>query len=236
MQAAITITGAVRMPKLWVLEDDEDAINLYEKVFTTGYTTRYFKTLGELKSAASDRSQARPDLLIADLHLPDGEFSNFVEGNANSLDMPFAVVSANDDYTTLSALFKKGAKDFFVKPVNKNEILYKIERILSGKSNTDSSKQQFKDMTLDTFSQSVIRTGREKAIQLTQTEYKILALFFRNSDRRLNREEIISEVWRNEALSPKAFDFHLSKLREKLRDLGVKIHYQTNEGYCLTTD
>ncbi len=236
MQAALMMTGAVRMPKLWVLEDDEDAIHLYEKVFTTGYTTRYFKTLSELKTAAADRTQARPDLLIADLHLPDGEFSNFVDGNAASLDMPFAVVSANDDYSTLSTLFRKGAKDFFVKPVNKNEILYKIERILSGNGATDTTKPKYKDLTLDTFSQSVMRAGREKSIQLTQTEYKILALFFRNPDRRLNREEIIAEVWKNEALSPKAFDFHLSKLREKLRDLMVKIHYQTSEGYCLTIE
>lgn len=224
------------MPKLWVLEDDEDAIKLYENVFTSGYTTRYFKTLNELRSAAADKSQTRPDLLIADLHLPDGEFSKFFESNPHALDMPFAVVSANDEYSTLSELFKKGAKDFFVKPVNKNEILYKIEQILSGKGDGEATKPRFKDLTLDTFSQSVMRAGKDKTIQLTQTEYKILALFFRNPDRRLNRDEIIAEVWKNEALSPKAFDFHLSKLREKLRDLTVKIHYQTNEGYCLTLD
>ena len=149
--------------------------------------------------------------------------------------VPFAVVSASDDYKILQDCFKKGARDFFVKPVNKNEILFKINRILNdkGQSNVALAKPRFKDLTLDTFTQTVTRENVQKIIQLTQTEYKILALFFRNPERRLNREEIIGEVWKSEALSPKACDFHLSKLREKLRELSVKINYQTNEGYCL---
>ncbi|MBC7386405.1 MAG: response regulator transcription factor [Cryobacterium sp.] len=222
------------MTHLWVLEDDEDAIILYQKMFQSGFEAEYFKSLNDLRSAITVNGR-RPELLIADLHLPDGEFTTLLGGDSAALDMPFAVVSASDDYKILQDCFKKGARDFFVKPVNRNEILFKINRILNEKSQPASalSKPQFKDLTLDTFTQTVSRENSKKVIQLTQTEYKILALFFRNPDRRLNREEIIGEVWKSEALSPKAFDFHLSKLREKLRDLTVKINYQTNEGYCL---
>jgi DNA-binding response OmpR family regulator len=223
------------MAHLWVLEDDEDAILLYQKMFQAGYEAEYFKSLNDLRDAILKSDNKKPELLIADLHLPDGEFTNFLGANA-SLEMPFAVVSASDDYKILQDCFKKGARDFFVKPVNKNEILFKINRILSEKGQTNTgglAKPRFKDLTLDTFTQTVTRENVQKIIQLTQTEYKILALFFRNPERRLNREEIIGEVWKSEALSPKAFDFHLSKLREKLRELNVKINYQTNEGYCL---
>jgi DNA-binding response OmpR family regulator len=230
-----TVGVAKDMAHLWVLEDDEDAILLYQKMFQSGFEAEYFKSLSDLKSALSKNEGRKPELLIADLHLPDGEFTQFL-GNAASLEMPFAVVSASDDYKILQDCFKKGARDFFVKPVNKNEILFKINRILNEKglqAGVALAKPRFKDLTLDTFTQTVTREGLSKVIQLTQTEYKILALFFRNPDRRLNREEIIGEVWKSEALSPKAFDFHLSKLREKLRELNVKINYQTNEGYCL---
>jgi DNA-binding response OmpR family regulator len=222
------------MAHLWVLEDDEDAILLYQKMFQTGFEAEYFKSLNDLRDAILKTDNKKPELLIADLHLPDGEFTHFLGANA-SLEMPFAVVSASDDYKILQDCFKKGARDFFVKPVNKNEILFKINRILNEKGQTGNalSKPRFKDLTLDTFTQTVTRDAVQKIIQLTQTEYKILALFFRNPERRLNREEIIGEVWKSEALSPKAFDFHLSKLREKLRELNVKINYQTNEGYCL---
>jgi len=222
------------MAHLWVLEDDEDAILLYQKMFQTGFQAEYFKSLSDLRDAMMKSDTKKPELLIADLHLPDGEFTNFLGSNA-ALEMPFAVVSASDDYKILQDCFKKGARDFFVKPVNKNEILFKINRILNdkGQSSVALAKPRFKDLTLDTFTQTVTRENVQKIIQLTQTEYKILALFFRNPERRLNREEIIGEVWKSEALSPKAFDFHLSKLREKLRELSVKINYQTNEGYCL---
>lgn len=222
------------MAHLWVLEDDEDAILLYQKMFQTGFEAEYFKSLNDLRDALTKSDTKKPELLIADLHLPDGEFTNFLGSNA-ALEMPFAVVSASDDYKILQDCFKKGARDFFVKPVNKNEILFKINRILNdkGQNSVALAKPRFKDLTLDTFTQTVTRENIQKIIQLTQTEYKILALFFRNPERRLNREEIIGEVWKSEALSPKAFDFHLSKLREKLRELSVKINYQTNEGYCL---
>jgi DNA-binding response OmpR family regulator len=221
---------------LWVLEDDQDAITLYKKIFQTDFEAEYFTTLGDLKIAITQESKT-PELLIADLHLPDGEFTQFL-GSSDELEIPFAVVSASDDYKILQDCFKKGARDFFVKPVNKNEILFKINRILNEKDQDPAalSKPHYKNLTLDTFTQTVSREGIQKIIQLTQTEYKILALFFRNPDRRLNRDEIIGEVWKSEALSPKAFDFHLSKLREKLRELNVKINYQTNDGYCLVQD
>ena len=233
-EAQFASGAAENMAHLWVLEDDEDAILLYQKMFQTGFEAEYFKSLNDLRDAISKSDSKKPELLIADLHLPDGEFTNFLGANA-TLDMPFAVVSASDDYKILQDCFKKGARDFFVKPVNKNEILFKINRILNekGQSGVALAKPRFKDLTLDTFTQTVARENVQKIIQLTQTEYKILALFFRNPERRLNREEIIGEVWKSEALSPKAFDFHLSKLREKLRELNVKINYQTNEGYCL---
>jgi len=222
------------MTHLWILEDDEDAITLYQRMFQSGFETEYFKSLSDLRAAFQKPENKKPELLIADLHLPDGDFTSFL-GTTESLDVPFAVVSAIDDYTTLQDCFKKGARDFFVKPVNQNEILFKINRILKEKpGNADmSAKPKFQDLELDTFTQTVTRENVQKTIQLTQTEYKILALFFRNAGRRLNREEIIGEVWKSEALSPKAFDFHLSKLREKLRELTVKIHYQASEGYCL---
>jgi DNA-binding response OmpR family regulator len=227
--------GALKnMAHLWVLEDDEDAILLYQKIFQAGFETEYFKSINDLKDAMQSNKGKKPELLIADLHLPDGEFTNFLGASA-SLDMPFAVVSASDDYKILQDCFKMGARDFFVKPVNKNEILFKINRILNEKGQTAAAnaKPRFKELTLDTFTQTVAREAIHKVIQLTQTEYKILALFFQNQERRLVRDEIIGEVWKSEALSPKAFDFHLSKLREKLRELTVKIHYQSNEGYCL---
>lgn len=229
--------AAKNMAHLWVLEDDEDAILLYQKMFQSGFEAEYFKSLNDLRDAITKSDHKKPELLIADLHLPDGEFTSFLGANA-SLEMPFAVVSASDDYKILQDCFKKGARDFFVKPVNKNEILFKINRILNekGQSGAALAKPRCKDLTLDTFTQTVTRENVQKIIQLTQTEYKILALFFRNQERRLNREEIIGEVWKSEALSPKAFDFHLSKLREKLRELNVKINYQTNEGYCLVQE
>jgi DNA-binding response OmpR family regulator len=232
---ALMMSGVGKsMAQLWILEDDEDAIRLYEKIFHPIYETQYFKSLSDLKTAIGTETK-KPELLIADLRLPDGNFMQFLESMAKAITMPFAIVSAADDFSVLKDCFKKGARDFFVKPFNQNEILYKVNRILQG-APSETSQIKFKDLTLDTYAQNVTRSGLAHQIQLTQTEYKILSLFFRNADRRLNREEIIGEVWKSEALSPKAFDFHLSKLREKLRELSAKINYQASEGYCLVQE
>jgi DNA-binding response OmpR family regulator len=222
-----------KLPLLWILEDDFDMTLVYEDLFRDRYDLRFFKELAELRASLEGRER-HPALLIADLQLSDGCFMALACQGGIHLEFPYVVVSGSDQLTRLEQAFAHGARDYFVKPINRNAMLFKIERLLS-ESTLDgpATRPSFAGLTLDAFAQNVTRENRPIEVPLTQTEFRMMALFFRAPFRRLHRDHIISTLWAGEQLSHKVFDFHLSKAREKLARLSVAIDYRSGEGYRL---
>ena len=79
----------------------------------------------------------------------------------------------------------------------------------------------------------VLRKNEPRAVPLTQTEFRIAVLFFNAPERVFSRQDIISVLWERRAVSAKVLDFHLSKLREKIAPLSLKIEFSRQEGYRL---
>jgi DNA-binding response OmpR family regulator len=74
----------------------------------------------------------------------------------------------------------------------------------------------FGDARIDFARMSLIRRGRE--IQLTATEFKLLAFLLQNPERVITRAELLETVWGHPPADPKTrtVDIHISKLRQKL--------------------
>lgn len=220
------------MKKIWVLENEGKTLNIYENLFQENFETKYFKLLDELRLALQNE-KGKPDLLIANLNLPDGKFEDQLLDVCLKLEVPFAAVSESDELEVLKAAFERGALDVWVKPINANKTFYKVNKLIEeNKAKNQVVFPKFGELTLDPFDQQVTRESFQATIPLTQTEYKILALLFTKVAPRLERTKIISRVWERTVQSSRVFDFHLSKLREKLRKVSVKIEL-AKEGYCL---
>src|SRR4051812_34412256 len=112
--------------RIWILEDDLELVALYEKIFNTHFVCDYFNSIKEF-AYAQLTSKIKPDLMIADLLLPDGKFLPYVQ-LMKKIAYPYVVVSASDETEVLEDCFKNGASDFFVKPIKASEVLVKIER------------------------------------------------------------------------------------------------------------
>jgi len=220
------------MKKIWVLENEAKTLSIYEKLFQDNFETKYFKLLDELRLALQNE-KSKPDLLITNLLLPDGNFENQLLDVCLKLEVPFAAVSESDDLEVLKAAFERGALDVWVKPISGNKTLFKVNKLIEeNEAKNQLVFPKFGELTLDPFDQQVTRESFPTTIPLTQTEYKILALLFTKVAPRLERTKIISRVWERTVQSSRVFDFHLSKLREKLRKVSVKIEL-AKEGYCL---
>ena len=96
--------------KIWILEDDHGCLFVYQDILDIRYSTRYFKTLDEFKTALEESAGDLPDLVIADLKLPDGSFLTFLSSDDNKklLDMPFLVISSVNDIDALRFCFEDG--------------------------------------------------------------------------------------------------------------------------------
>ena len=179
---------------IWILEDDKNCQFVYEQVLDFRYKTRYFESIDTFAAALRECRDNLPALIIADLLLPDGNFLNFLtESKENELlTIPFIIVSSIDDIDALRFCFNEGALDYLTKPFKKNEILVKIENILSGRSSRTIITGDSKDVTLDGV----------KINNLTSKQLQVLSLFLHSPMRTVNRGDILKKVWGSTTVHP----------------------------------
>jgi DNA-binding response OmpR family regulator len=205
---------------IWVLEDDKGCRLVYEQTLDHRYETRYFERIDEfskeLRACYEKGQEYLPKLIVADLMLSDGNFLTYLtDGEKEIFDIPFIIVSSVDDIDALRFCFKEGALDCLTKPFKKNELLVKIENVLSG-----SLRQQ--PQTSEGVNKSLNLDGVE-VTSLTAKQKQLLNLFLASDDRSVSRNDILENVWQDTSVHPKTVDVHLYNLRRKVNEYGYII-------------
>jgi DNA-binding response OmpR family regulator len=216
--------------KVWILEDDESARFVYQECLGFRYNLFFFETLTDLRVKAdfhADNHSSFPDLVIADLRLPDGDFLTYIsqENSLLTLNTPFIVVSSIDDLDVLRACFEEGARDYLTKPFSKNELIVKVQRILG----PPQAKEQFE---LDPMTLRVKKSdsGAEAGFaQLTARELQIFSVLRKNIQNGVSRKDLLKQVWSDTAVTTKTLDVHLFNIRRKLSKIGIEIKLREHE-------
>ena len=117
---------------IWILESDRGQQIMYEQVLEDVCTTRFFDTINEFNEFFVLNRDETPFMLISELNLRDGSLLNFLTADKRGLQrsFPFMVVSGEDDLDSMRLCQEEGAYDYLVKPVNQNELTFKIENVL----------------------------------------------------------------------------------------------------------
>lgn len=205
---------------IWILEDDKGCQFVYEQTLDHRYDTRYFDRIDDFATALKDVYQndktKLPKMIVADLMLSDGNFLTYLTDSEKEIfDIPFIIVSSVDDIDALRFCFKEGALDYLTKPFKKNELLVKIENVLSGVNRPRPVSEDGLTKTLDLDGQEV--KG------LTTKQMQLLSLFINSNDRSVTRHDILDKVWRDTSVHPKTVDVHLYNLRRKVHEYGYLI-------------
>jgi DNA-binding response OmpR family regulator len=198
---------------IWVLEDNEGCLFVYEEILSEKYDTKFFVNLAQLFESA--KSGAAPDLLITDIALPDGKFLNHLDDYRQiHPHTPIIIVSGMDDYETISSSFSEGVIDYLTKPFRPTELLVKVERALVAKIPAKKGLGiEGKDVVID----GIVMEN------LTAKQIQILSLFIQSKQRRVSKETLIKSVWGNTIVHPKALDVHIYHLRRRLEEYGFQI-------------
>ena len=203
--------------QIWTVEDDAGCRVVYEEVLALRYRLRQFENLASFSAAIVDPAEPHPDLIIADLRLPDGCFLDVLASNDGAvwLTCPFVIASWVDDLDVLRECFQEGALDYISKPFGRGELIVKVEKLLamSGASPLPPS---------------FILPGA-----YTPREEQILATLRRAPDRTSDRDTLISSVWRGAKVIGKNLDVHLFNLRRKIRPVGFDIRHTSPKMYTL---
>lgn len=218
---------------LWIIEDDPGARFVYSKTLDLKYELRFFETVLLFRNAFLQRENL-PDLVIADLRLPDESFLTFLANQETSLTtlFPFIVVSSVDDIDILRMCFSEGAADYITKPFNSSELIVKIQRILETQNYIGSPRSP---VEVDP-AQRKISDQIGHSVQLTPRELQIFSVLRQAKNGHVTRTEIISKVWGNISVSPKALDVHLFSLRKKTELLGLQIQFVHPDSFMISSD
>jgi two-component system alkaline phosphatase synthesis response regulator PhoP len=161
--------------------------------------------------------RARPDLIVLDLGLPrlDGlEVARAIRGES---DVPIIMLTARVDEADRLRGFDVGADDYVTKPFSPRELVARVTSVLRRARDTASRDATFTvaGLSIDTQRMRVERGGT--AIDLTPTEFLLLAALARHPGRVFTRAQLLDAV-RGTAVESfeRAIDAHVKNIRRKL--------------------
>jgi len=181
---------------------------------------------------ALEHSLMRPDLILLDLGLPDGDGLEVIRRVREQSDAPIIVLSARGAERDKVRALDLGADDYLTKPFGLDELYARIRVALRHSTRLPGSGPVFRsgDLQLDVEHRRVTVGGEE--VHLTPTEYTLLVALAKNADRVVTDAMLLREVW-----GPQYGDedhylhVYVARLRKKIeRDPQRPRYLQTEPG------
>jgi two-component system, OmpR family, alkaline phosphatase synthesis response regulator PhoP len=203
------------MPTVLVVDDEPQIATI-----ARDYLTR----AGFSVAVASDGStglemarQNRPDLVVLDLGLPRLDGLAVARALRLESDVPIIMLTARVDETDRLAGFDVGADDYITKPFSPRELVARVSSVLRRARHVPEAGTTFEiaDLSIDLAKMRVDRRG--SPIDLTPTEFQLLAALARHPGRVYTRAQLLDAVRGTEVESfERAIDAHVKNVRRKL--------------------
>jgi two-component system KDP operon response regulator KdpE len=185
-----------------------------------------------------DAGTRKPDLIILDLGLPDGDGVDFILDVRAWSSVPIIVLSARTNETDKIRALDAGADDYLTKPFGVGELLARVRSALRRLRQPGVNAQgifQFGDVKMDIKARLVSKANQ--VVHLTPTEYRLLAVLATNAGRVVTNPQLLREVWGpSHSESSHYLRVYMGHLRQKLEDDPAQPRYlltETGVGYRL---
>ena len=201
--------------------EDEDSISepFAELLRAEGFEPVVARTAAEALTLAEE---IRPDVVLLDVMLPDGDGRDVCRELRRRSDVPILMLTARADVTDRVLGLELGADDYVVKPFSAVEVISRIRALLRrarGAAGPSDDVRRVGDLTVDFAAHRV--TLRDHELTLSRKEFDLLAVLARNAGRVVRREDLMAEVWDENWFGPtRTLDVHVGFLRRKLGDDG----------------
>jgi two-component system phosphate regulon response regulator PhoB len=217
-----------------LVDDEEDILELLEyNLRKDGYRICTAAT-GEAALKAV-RAQP-PDVILLDLMLPglDGlEVCRILKGDARTRPIPIIMLTAKGEEADIVTGLELGADDYITKPFSPRVLSARVKAVLRRKvvePTDDKSVLKVHDLVIHPGRHEVLCKGG--AVELTNTEFRILHLLARRPGWVFTRYQIINGVQGEEvAVTDRSVDVHIVSLRRKLGPCGEYIETIRGVGY-----
>lgn len=215
------------------VDDDKYITQSWKRALAyDGYSVDVAHTGDDALARALERP---PDLYILDVKLPGMSGLEICRRLRESGDQtPVLMITSFDAVDDRVKGLDIGADDYLVKPVELEELKARVRALLRRRNPEQTETLRFADIELDTGTRMAHRGQRQ--IELSTTEYELLALFMRRPRQVLTRDLIMERVWRYDfGHDSNVLDVYIGYLRAKLESGGEPRLIQTvrRAGYAL---
>ncbi|WP_313010859.1 response regulator [Brevundimonas sp.] len=161
----------------------------------------------------------KPDLVLLSVALPVRDGWDVLGELRRRGDTPVVMIGEQDQpHHRLQAL-RIGADDHLTRPADPLEVAARVQSILrraTGGRNAKVLRVGPLEIQLENYMAAVLKTGGRRRLDLTLTEFRILAHMARTPLRVFSRKEIMQACFDNQAVLERTIDSHVSHLRRKL--------------------
>ena len=210
------------MKRIFFAEDDLSLIGgLTFALKKQGYETEVARTSLEARRIWKD---ARYNLLILDVSLPDGSGYDLCRFIRETSKVPIIFLTAADEETDIIMGLDIGGDDYITKPFKLAVFLSRVNALLRRSENFDGNSGQENvelssgGITVQRLKGEVYKDGVK--LDLTAGEYKLLCLFMENPDMVLSPEQILGRLWDHEEkyIDSSTLTVYIRRLRTKIED------------------
>ncbi|MBT0395293.1 two-component system response regulator KdpE [Morganella morganii subsp. morganii] len=211
--------------------EDEKGIRRLLRTALEGDSVRVFEA-EDLARGLVEAATRKPDLVILDLGLPDGDGITFVQEFRQWSSVPVLVLSARDSEHDKIAALDAGADDYMTKPFGVGELQARL-RVLMRRypgSEKNDPVYEFGDICVDIAARQVRKGGEE--VHLTPIEFRLLTILIGHSGKVLTQRQLLNEVWGPNAVEHAHYlRIYMGHLRQKLEtDPARPQHFITETG------
>lgn len=214
--------------------EDEHAIRRFLRTALEADGMRVFEA-DTLQRGLIEAATRKPDLVILDLGLPDGDGNEFIRDVRQWSQMPIIVLSARTEEHDKIAALDAGADDYLSKPFGIGELQARLRVAMRrhASAQADEPLVRFADIEVDIPARRIVRGDEE--LHLTPIEFRLLAVLLNNPGKVLTQRQLLNQVWGPNAVEHSHYlRIYMGHLRQKLEvDPARPQHLLTETGSAI---
>lgn len=214
------------MKKILIIEDEKIVSNKLKQLLdSSGYNSLILK---DFKNVLNEVELISPDLILLDINLPEVNGEILLQNIRKKSKIPVIMLTSKNNESDEIISMSFGADDYITKPYNPTILLLRINNIFKRLENNDAI-YTYKDLSID-IKRGIIKK-QDTEILLTKNEILILDFLLNNQGKIISRDDLITELWSNsEFVNDNTLTVNISRLRNKLKELGYENAIETKKG------
>ncbi|HEV7919757.1 MAG TPA: response regulator transcription factor [Thermoanaerobaculia bacterium] len=206
------------MTKILIVEDEAGLrqgleINLRHENYET-------VTAGDGDEAIRLFHAESPDLVLLDLMLPKKSGFEVLDHIRKLSKVPVILLTARGQETDKVRGLRGGADDYVTKPFGVQELFARIDAVMRRSDVAASTKTVCEDHLIRLDPSTREASANNQKLKLSPKEFDLLMYLFKNKERVVPRDELLSRVWNYRVdlnLNSRTVDTHVTRLRRKLQ-------------------